>query len=117
MSRSPEMATRRTELLQWIADRATHLLREYGVDELKAEQCAFALADDIASECGGQVISFPKNYHFKLAQRDREMLEAHRAGESAQSLACRYGMTRRAVHGIIKRAADRDPHHLQPQLF
>lgn len=118
MSRSTDMATLRAELLQWIADRTQYVLAQHGVAEAVAEQCGCALADDIAAEWGGQVISIPKDHFFKMAARDREVLAARQANESVASIALRMGMTTRGVRYIIDRASHRDPHHhRQPPLF
>lgn len=117
MSRSPDMANLRAELLQWVSDHCAHLLGEYGIDSELAEQAGCALADDLAEEWGGQVLSIPKDHFYVMARRDQELLEAHRAGESLASIAMRMRITVRAVRKIVKRADLRDPNHRQPPLF
>lgn len=117
MSRPTEMATLRAELLQWVSEHCAHLLTEYGIDADLAEQAGCALADDLAEEWGGQVISFPKDHFYHLAKRDQELLAAHRAGESMAAIAMRMRITARAVRKIIKRADQRDPDRRQPALF
>lgn len=117
MSRSEAMDTLRAELLTWLADHTAQVLADYGIEADLAEQAGCALADDLACEWGGQVISIPKDHFFRLARRDQVLLAAHRAGESMPAIAMRMRITVRAVRKICKRAIERDPNHLQQPLF
>lgn len=111
------METRRHHLLAGIADAAARVLRDHGVDPAVAEQAANAVADHITHDHSGQVIYFPHDLGYRLAPRDREILEAHRNGASLYELRRRYGMTEEGLRKLIRRAAAREPDLDQGKLF
>jgi len=116
---SGDMAIRRAELLDDLAAQAAQLLTDVlpGTPKDKAEQLGGMIADHFAEHWGGQVISYPKDYAYKLAGRDREMLEAHRRGATVAELADRSGMSERGVRKLLARARLRDVNLYQARLF
>lgn len=118
MSANPkQMHVRRSELLTSVAASATELARDFGLPDNVAEQVGAAVADTIAEQWGGQVLSIPKDFHFKLSQRDREILEHRRQGATAQEIARQYNMHVRSVRRLLRRAELRGRDDRQQQLF
>lgn len=114
---TPEMRERRAELLQGVVRVVTTALREQGLgDDAVADQTGHAVADYLAEEWGGQVISYPKDMAYRLAARELEILEAHRNGASLASLVDRYKITLRALHRLLRRAEARGPKRDQMAL-
>lgn len=111
------MEARRHHLLAGIADAAARVLRSHGIDPAVAEQAANAVADNIADEHAGQVVYFPYDMGYKLAPRDREILEAHRSGTPLYELRRTYGMTEEGLKKLLRRAAAREPDLNQGKLF
>jgi Mor family transcriptional regulator len=111
------MEIRRNELLADVASRAEELCRDLGLPPDQAEQVGAAIADTLADDFGGQVISFPKDHAFRLSKRDQAILEAHRAGASLVKLMRDYCMTERGLRRLLQRAEARDRSLRQPGLF
>lgn len=111
------MESLRNELLTEVAARAADTARDLGLSEDLADQVGAAIADALAEDWGGQVISVPKDYAYRLAERDRAILNAHREGASLAELAKDYHMTVRGLRKLIRRAELRDPHWRQTRLF
>ncbi|WP_325279200.1 Mor transcription activator family protein [Tahibacter sp.] len=110
------MAERRAELLQDMVEQTKTFLSDFGVAEPVAEQAAAGLADYLAEHWGGQVISIPKDQAYKLAARDREVVEAART-MSIAGLAARFGICERAIRRLLKRASARATLDSQLDLF
>lgn len=96
------MKVLRHELLRDLADQASTLLLDYGIPAEVAEQVGCALADHMAEHWGGQLINFPKDACFKVAQRDIDIWSEFN-GRNHPSLAKKYGISQRAIYDIIKR--------------
>ncbi|GGK08870.1 Mor transcription activator family protein [Luteimonas terricola] len=111
------MVERRAEFLTDVAAAAADRAREFGMPADQAEQIGAAIADMVAEDWGGQVLSIPKDHAYQLAQRDRQILLAHRNGASFAKLAKEYGMSDRGVRRLLRRAELRDPDLRQAQLF
>ncbi|ASE52181.1 MAG: hypothetical protein LBV10_09395 [Stenotrophomonas sp.] len=111
------MEARRSELLADAAAQAADVARELGLDQDRADQVGAAVADRLAENWSGQVLSFPKNHAFKLSQREREILAAHRDGASYAELARKYDMTERGIRKLLRRAELRDRDLRQMGLF
>lgn len=112
-----DMETRRNEVLSDVAVKTAQLAREFGLSTEIAEQLGAAVADTLATNFGGQVISFPMDYSYQLSQRDREILEKHRRGVHYGRLAKEYNLSERHVRRLIQRAELRDRNLRQRQLF
>lgn len=82
-----------------------------------AEQIGAAAADTLAMDWGGQVISIPHNHYYKLAARDRKVLQEHQDGVTIAKLALKYRMTERGLRMLIRRAEVRDFDSRQIHLF
>ncbi|MGO1072288.1 Mor transcription activator family protein [Lysobacter sp. CA199] len=112
------MDVRRSELFSQAAARAAETARLLGVAADVAEQIGAAVADALAQDWAGQVISIPVDYAFRLAQRDRLILEEYRRGGcSFAELARKYNMTDRGMRKLIERARVRDRQLAQLDMF
>jgi len=111
------MEARRAELLEHVAARAAATAVDLGLASDLADQVGAAVADALADDFGGQVLSFPKDCAYRLSQRDRAILEAHRRGASLAELAHQYKITDRGLRMLLRRAESRDRDLRQQQLF
>lgn len=111
------MEARRNEFLADAAAHAADTVRDYGIPDEIAEQIGAAIADNMADNWGGQVLTFPKNYAYKLAARDRRILEAFRLNPNYAAIARANGMSERGLRKLLKRAEVRDRDLRQQQLF
>lgn len=118
------MAESRQELLrhELLADVEVHsrvLLLDHGVDKALADQVAIAIADFFAGHWGGITVVFPKDYYYKLAERDLEIWHQFN-GTNHVELAKKYQMTERGIRKILdkvkKRYVDRNQGHLFDNL-
>lgn len=110
------MANLRHELLEDIAAHATNVLTEYGVNVELADQAAVAIIDHLVEHWGGQLITFPKDFFFRMAKRDQEIYDRF-TGHNYAELAKEYGITQRAVYKVISRVKKRVIREIQPDLF
>jgi Mor family transcriptional regulator len=99
---SADMEQRRHELLEFVHDVVKQTLADYRIKPDVADQVGCAVADALASEWGGQLISFPKDFAYKVSARD-EQIWADFDGKNQPHLAQKYGLTLSAVYRIIKR--------------
>lgn len=106
----------RSELLDDVSAHAMDILRDHGIDTELAEQCGVALAEHLAEHWGGQLINFPKNFLYKLAQRDM-VIYSEFNGRNHAELAKRYKMSVRGIYKLIARAQKRVIAEKQPNLF
>lgn len=111
------MESRRNEFLADVAAHAADIVKDFNLPDDIAEQIGAAVADNMADNWGGQVLTFPKNYAYKLAQRDRRILEAFRKDPNYATIARANGMTERGVRKLLRRAESRDRDLRQQQLF
>ncbi|MCO1335328.1 hypothetical protein MO867_13400 [Microbulbifer sp. OS29] len=111
----PNMESRRHELLEEIHAHAREVLTQHGVDSDIADQAGCAIADHLATTWGGQIVTVPKDYHYRVASRDAQIYEEFN-GRNHSQLARKYGMTVRGIYKVISRVrAKGDPN--QPGLF
>lgn len=110
------MAWKRNELLSDLVAVAEDVLQEYDVAESVATVTANALADRLADHWGGQNISFPKDFHWKLAQLEVEIYDGF-DGRNYDELARRYGMTERGIRKLIARVRAKIQATQQAGLF
>ncbi len=111
------MEARRNELLADAAAQAADVALEFGLSSDQAEHVGAAVADRLALNWGGQNLCFPKDAAFKLSQREREILAAHRNGAPVVQLAKSYQMTEQGLRKLLRRAELRDIHLNQIDLF
>lgn len=111
------MAIRRNELLTEAAEQAADAAQALGLTKERADQIGAAVADRLAENWAGQVLSFPKDHAYRLSLRDREILAAHREGASYAELCRQYDMTERGMRKLIRRAQLRDRDFNQLGLF
>lgn len=111
------MAVRRKDLLAFTDDLVQRVLLAHGVDPALAAQCGAAVADGLAEEQAGQTVYYPFDYAYKLAPRDQEILELHRAGTPISELRRRYRMSEVGLRKLLRRAAARNPQRDQLHLF
>jgi len=106
----------RHELLTDLAEKASQLLRDFGIEADTSDQIGYALADHLAEHWGGQLISIPKNYAFKLIKRDLEIWERFN-GRNHAALAVEYGISVRGIYKVIQRVKRQQTALSQPGLF
>ncbi|MCD7099071.1 Mor transcription activator family protein [Stenotrophomonas sp. MMGLT7] len=112
------MEARRHELLTEVAELISQqLVRTHAVSADLAELVGSSVADALAEHWGGQIITYPKDAHYKASKREHEILLAHRRGATFASLARETGMTERGVRRLINRAQVRASGLDQPGLF
>jgi Mor family transcriptional regulator len=97
------MDTMRAELLADLVEHTAGVLQDLGVSPDVALQAANSLADHMAANWGGQVISWPKDSAYRLAGRELEIL-AKFNGTNYAELAREYDMHVRSVRRLINRA-------------
>lgn len=106
----------RHELLSDLAAHVAQVLLDHGIDESLADQAGTAAADHIADHWGGQLVNIPKDYRYRIAERDLQIWDEFR-GNNHSELARRYGMTLRGVYKLISRVKSRARDARQDQLF
>lgn len=119
MSRWPEhnrMAVRRHELLAELVDTAAARLVENEVPPKVAQLIANDLADHVADNWGGQIITFPKDLRRKLTMLELEIYDRF-SGENYDDLAREYGMTVSGMRKLVTRIRAKLAHRGQGDLF
>lgn len=114
--RAQPMWQRRHSLMQDIEGVVREVVLEHRLAPELAEQLAVAVAGELADEWAGQNITFPVDYHFRVAARDLEIYAAHRAGTTVPALADRYRIGERAVRKCLARVK-RHTESTQQDLF
>lgn len=115
MSSPSRMEATRHELFNDIIDHATQVFVDMGVSEDIADQAAISIADFLANNWGGQYVTIPKDYQFKVAKRDLEMFRFHKGDFGAT--ARQFGMTDRGARKAIERVTKRLIAKNQCRLF
>lgn len=110
------MAALRHELLDDVVEQAKNVLADHGIAADVSEQAATALAEHLADHWGGQLINIPKNFLYKLAQRDRVIYDEFN-GRNIAELARKFNMSVRGIYKVITRAKKRAVKEKQPDLF
>ncbi|TDK66011.1 Mor transcription activator family protein [Sapientia aquatica] len=111
------MEQKRHELLSDLASHGTAILIEHGIDDAVADQVATAIADFLAQHWGGQNITIPKDYHFKLSNRDMVIYQEFARGVPYDALAIKFDMTERGMRKLIERVTKREISKRQGKLF
>lgn len=110
------MEAKRAELLADLAAHTAAVLQEIGIAGDLADHAGAALADYLADHWGGQVVSIPKDYYYRLSERERTILSAF-SGNNFAELAKAYSITERGLRKLINRAIVRQRDLLQGNLF
>lgn len=106
----------RHELLDDTVQRIAMKLAENGVSKEAAEDIALDVVNDLADHWGGMNFTFPKNFHFKVSQRDLAIFqEVNR--DNIHEVARKNGISVNAVYRAIKRIRPLAIAKSQPDLF
>lgn len=106
----------RHEFLADIVDHISTILKENSIDDEKADATALDVANHLANHWGGQNFSFPKDYTYKVSQRDLAIFqEANR--DNIHEVARRNGISVNAVYRAIKRIRPLAIAKSQPDMF
>lgn len=109
------LAEVRHELLKDIADYIAMTLEEHSIDQAVAAQAAAAAVDHLCQVWAGATLYIPMDYHFKLTQRDLEILSKFK-GNNHHFLAQQYKLTPNAIYKLLKRIQDRKFERQQGKL-
>ena len=102
LQRMEQLDVRRNELLADIVDVIRHELTLFDVDHSAATLVAHAMADRLADFWGGMTISFPRDYQWKLSQRELEIHDMFKGNNWAE-LIRHSGMTERGLRKMLIR--------------
>ena len=110
------MQIRRHELLEEIELLVIALCKNYNLGQDICEQIGVSVANCLSEEYAGQVICFPKDYRYKIAQRDLDIYNSFN-GRNWGELGRRYNLTENALRKIVKRVQDRIIKEKQLDMF
>lgn len=105
VDRDSNMAIRRNQFLADLMDVAKKHLQEH-VPGPAADLVAGSLTDHLADYWGGQLINIPKDYRWKLSQREAEIY-AEFNGYNIAELARKYDMHERSMRKLLDRVKKR----------
>jgi len=111
------MSQRRNELLTDLVDIARRVLRDHDIPEELASVASNAVADRLADHWGGQNITFPKDYFWRLAKVELSIYDDWAKGATPPELAMKYRMTERGVRKLIARVRAKIADARQAGLF
>lgn len=116
--RSDRMETVRHELFGALSVAVADIVSTAvpGLEAAAADQIGHAVADWLAKEWGGSQLSIPKDWRWRLSQRDREVWDAYK-GDNVLALSRQYGTTERHIYRIIDRVRAVIKAEREPQLF
>ncbi|MDF7669851.1 Mor transcription activator family protein [Orbaceae bacterium ESL0721] len=110
------MSIKRHELLTHIASSVESDAIGFGLSADIASQLGDNVANTISELFGGQNFTFPRDYIFKLNQRDLQIYDEFRGSNYAE-LSRKYNMTERNIRKVIDRVHKRMLKQKQPGLF
>ncbi|MFQ0994167.1 DNA-binding protein [Gilliamella sp. Choc5-1] len=110
------ISIKRHELLTHISLSVANEAMDYGLPEDIAAHLGDSIANTISELFGGQNITFPRDYRFKLNQRDLQIYDAFKGNNYAE-LSQKYKMTERGIRKVIDRVHKRMIKEKQPTLF
>lgn len=105
VDRDSNMAIRRNKFLTDFMDWARSHLGHH-VSPEAADLIASDMTDRLADHWGGQLINIPKDYHWKLSQRDAEIY-AEFNGYNYAELAKKHNMHERSLRKLLGRVRER----------
>lgn len=97
-----QMEVKRHELLTHVSIKVAKEALDFGMPEETASQLGCNVANAIAELFGGQNFTFPKNYAFKISQRDAQIYHEFK-GNNYSQLSQKYRMTERGIRKVIAR--------------
>lgn len=110
------MSIKRHELLTHVSISVANEAKDYGLPADVAAQLGDSIANTISELFGGQNFTFPRDYIFKLNQRDLQIYDAFKGNNYAE-LSQKYNMTERGIRKVIDRVHKRMIKEKQPTLF
>ncbi|OCG02945.1 Mor transcription activator family protein [Gilliamella sp. wkB112] len=110
------MSIKRHELLTHISLSVAREAMDYGLSDDIAAQLGDNIANTISELFGGQNLTFPRDFIFKLNQRDLQIYNAFKGNNYAE-LSQKYNMTERGIRKVIDRVHKRIIKEKQPALF
>lgn len=116
MSTDRQMPKLRNELLQSVEAWTAECAEDFGLSNEVASQLGVYVANHLADNFGGCMISFPKDHPYKIHQRDVEIYEKFN-GTNYNALAQQYKIGTRAVYKIIGKMKALYVANRQPDLF
>ena len=117
MSSDSPMEALRHELLSDVAEHTTLILKQHGIETDVADQAGCSISNHLAEHWGGQVVSIPKDYLYKLSQRDQIIYEEFTGGTNHSALSRKYDVSVRAIYKIITRVRKIEVDKRQIQMF
>lgn len=105
VDRDSNMAIRRNKFLTDFMDWARSTLGHH-VSPEAADLIASDMTDRLTDHWGGQLINIPKDYHWKLSQRDAEIY-AEFNGYNYAELAKKHDMHERSLRKLLGRVRER----------
>lgn len=102
MTVESRMGERRHELLDDLVATAERIFLEQDVPPAVAIVAANTLADRLADHWGGQNLTFPRDYRWKLAKVELEIFDRFN-GNNYDELIRAYSMTERGLRKLIAR--------------
>ncbi|XKM14278.1 Mor transcription activator family protein [Orbaceae bacterium ac157xtp] len=110
------MSIKRHELLTHVSTSVASEAMDFGLPEDIAAQLGDSVANVISELFGGQNFTFPRDYIFKLNQRDMQIYDSFKGNNYAE-LSQKYNMTERGIRKVIDRVHKRVMKQKQPALF
>ena len=105
VDRDSNMAIRSNQFLTVLMDVVRKSLAEH-VSDTAADMIASDMTNHLADYWGGQLINIPKDYHWKLSQRDAEIYAAFN-GHNYAELAKKHDMHERSLRKLLDRVRKR----------
>jgi Mor family transcriptional regulator len=115
-NRSTRMEGMRRELLADVATHASEIAAAHGVKADIADLIGATVADHLAEHWGGQVISIPKDYHYKLSDLHLQIYTEF-TGNNHMELVRKYGISLQWIYKLINRVHKREVNKRQQKLF
>ena len=106
----------RHELLTDIADQVKFILVDHGIDEERATHAGNDISNHLAEHWGGQLITFPKDYLFKIIQRDLDIFNEANSNNMSE-VAKKYNLSLNGLYRVLKRIRKRAIASKQDDMF
>ncbi len=104
------------ELLSDLADRATAVMREAGIDDARAKEIGGKVAEAVRQHWGGQQVYIPIGAGFEITQRDEAMWREFN-GHNHDDLVRKYHVSLQHVYRVIRRMREIAREKNQQHLF
>lgn len=97
-----QMEVKRHELFTHVSSQVAKEALDFGMPEETASQLGCNVANAIAELFGGQNFTIPKDYAFKISQRDAQIYREFK-GNNYSELSQKYSLTERGIRKVITR--------------